>query len=523
MIDFLVIGSGPAGAAAALALRGSDCVVIDPGFVPEQKTRLCGDLFALRQSNEDLFSELIGDDFEALYNLHNPPMSLKLKAPAMRYIVRQQEELCPVQPGNFEATVSFAMGGLANAWGAGVYRFSPDDLSAFPIDASALKAYYDEIGAIMGIAGANDDLAPWFGADEMAMLPPVRLSQYFQDLLRAYARRREWVNAQGIYLGRSRLAVLTQPYRGRPAYAYDNLDFFQPWNPSVYNPAFTVKDLADSNLIKYESGLLATSWREHEDHVEVAVRALRSQTTHTLRARHVIVAAGAINSARLALVSRGDLVTRLPIMDNAITAIPIVRPGRIGVARDPLDSPIGQVNMIYSGVGSKEPVQATLYGTSGPMRSDVLLNFPLPLQSSLQCAKLLTPALAFVMLFYPDAPTNSNYLRLTDAGALWITHDGPKRGEVERRVIRAFRGLGYLSSKRICQFPRIGAGLHYAGCLPMKAQPGPYETNPHGLLFGSRRLYFVDGAVFPKLPAKNLTYTIMANAMRVATNLRQQR
>ena len=29
-------------------------------------------------------------------------------------------------------------------------------------------------------------------------------------------------------------------------------------------------------------------------------------------------------------------------------------------------------------------------------------------------------------------------------------------------------------------------------------------------------LYFVDGTTFPSLPAKNLTFTLMANALRVA-------
>jgi choline dehydrogenase-like flavoprotein len=32
-----------------------------------------------------------------------------------------------------------------------------------------------------------------------------------------------------------------------------------------------------------------------------------------------------------------------------------------------------------------------------------------------------------------------------------------------------------------------------------------------------RNLYFADGASFPFLPAKNLTFTLMANAIRVGT------
>jgi choline dehydrogenase-like flavoprotein len=40
-----------------------------------------------------------------------------------------------------------------------------------------------------------------------------------------------------------------------------------------------------------------------------------------------------------------------------------------------------------------------------------------------------------------------------------------------------------------------------------------------GRLFGTRLVFVADGACFAALPAKNLTFTIMANAMRIATKL----
>jgi choline dehydrogenase-like flavoprotein len=520
LIDYLIIGSGPAGTAAAYALRNTNCVVADPGFRPERESSLRGDLFELRRSREDLFEDLIGANFEALHNIHNPPMSLKLKAPGMRFIVRGQEELSPVEPGTFETTMSFAQGGLANAWGAGVYRFSEADLACFPIGLADLNPWYNEAAELMGIAGAHDDLAPWFGKLDEKLLPPVRLSSFFGEMLSAYEKRREFANSRGIYLGRSRLAVLTQPYRGRPEYAYQNLDFFRAWDRAVYNPAFTLEELVSANAVRYERGCLAISWKEHDSCIEVTAKRLSSGTIETFRTRHLIVAAGALNTARLALASAGGTARRLPVMDNPMSCIPLVRLARIGRARDPYDSAIGQLNMIYAGPGAAETLQGTLYGTAGPLRSDVALQFPLSLRANLACARYLTPAVGFLMLFYPDSPSNANYLQLKDSGMLRIVHQQPERGRVERELIRVFRKLGYLSSLRICQFPRMGAGLHYAGCLPMKANPGPFETGPDGRLYGTRRVFVVDGAVFPRLPAKNLTFTIMANAMRVANSLR---
>ncbi len=49
----------------------------------------------------------------------------------------------------------------------------------------------------------------------------------------------------------------------------------------------------------------------------------------------------------------------------------------------------------------------------------------------------------------------------------------------------------------------------------MRETPARYQTDSSGLLFGTRRVYIVDGACFSRLPAKNLTFTIMANALRI--------
>jgi choline dehydrogenase-like flavoprotein len=53
----------------------------------------------------------------------------------------------------------------------------------------------------------------------------------------------------------------------------------------------------------------------------------------------------------------------------------------------------------------------------------------------------------------------------------------------------------------------------------MRASPGPLETDAEGRLAGTKRVFVVDTAVFPTLPAQNLTFTAMANARRVAAGL----
>jgi choline dehydrogenase-like flavoprotein len=43
-----------------------------------------------------------------------------------------------------------------------------------------------------------------------------------------------------------------------------------------------------------------------------------------------------------------------------------------------------------------------------------------------------------------------------------------------------------------------------------------WTTRPDGSSRDFRNLHIADGATFPALPAKNLTFTLMANAVRIA-------
>jgi choline dehydrogenase-like flavoprotein len=519
--DAIIVGSGPAGAFSAYALQGRDTLVLDVGHrPPPPPPDFQGNLYALRQQREDLFEELIGSGFEGFHNIHKRDVSLKLKAPLMSYIIRDWERLMPVQSHNFHAVASFAVGGLANAWGAGVFRFTQRDLDGFPIAASDLEPFYNQIGAHIGISGVSDDLEPYFGV-EPHLLPPTRIPRLAADILERFRARKAYFQERGITMGRSRLAVLTVPHNGRAPYAYDNLEFYRPYNPAIYNPAFTLDELAARHQVTLRTGYHVSHYQEVPGGVQVIARNLATGGYETFQGKKLILAAGTLGSTRIALESKRDYQSRLPILDNPMACVPLFRLSRIGSPLEVNDGALGQVNLIYDQPGGGELLQATVYGTTGPLRSDVLFQFPLSISANLTWSRYLSPAMALMMLFYPGKRDPANYIRLTGEGALDINYDWKSSGSPERRLIAAFRRLGYLSASPLCQYPPMGSSLHYAGTLPMKAVPGPYQTDANGRLFGTQSVYVADGACFSELPAKNLTFTIMANAARIAGIVRR--
>lgn len=260
-----------------------------------------------------------------------------------------------------------------------------------------------------------------------------------------------------------------------------------------------------------------TRYAEQSDHVLVHARNLDDGLEETFRARKLCLGAGAINTARIVLASERDFHSRLPLLDNPLACIPFFSPRRLGTALPIHDTSLGQLNLVAADERG-EMLQATLYGTTGPLRSDILSTLPLSFPANLALVKYAAPAMGLLMLFYPGPEGGS--LRLLESGALEIEFGAPQFDPgLEKRLMRLLRRIGYWTHPGLFQRLAMGQGLHFAATLPMRAEPGRYEADKHGRLFGTRNVYIVDGAGMSRLPSKNLTFTIMANALRISRQL----
>lgn len=519
--DVIVVGSGPAGTFATLKLQGLNVLMLDVGKSAPERLGEDAGLIELRRQGRAQADDILGPDFESLHNIGRDYLTPKLKAPQLRYVAESWRELSPVVEQGFETLMSFARGGLANAWGAGTYRFNDVELDAFPFAADALEPFYDEATEHIGIAGRDDDAGEFFGSTK-GLLGGLELSYVGRDLLAAYEKRRSFFRRRGVVLGYPRIAVLTEDHGERSAYRYTGAEYFRPRLPGIYNPAFTLEDLVDANKVDYRAGRLVESFEEDEQGVTVTCRDLETGAVETHRARRLVLAAGALNTAKIVLRSRRDTDARLPILDNLVSFIPLLNLARVGWSPPKRSLPL-QLNLIYSGPLEDEAVQASCYGMSAPMASDFAFEFPLSVGANLKLIKYVLPALTTIQLFYPDPGSPDNTLRLGDDDRLHIGYRPRERGRLERHLVSTFLRAGYFSLPALCKTLPAGHSFHYAGTLPMRSAPqSPYETDVDGLLHGTRGVYVADAANFSTLPSKNLTFTIMANAMRIADGLRRR-
>jgi choline dehydrogenase-like flavoprotein len=520
LFDVIIVGAGPAGVFAAYKLRPLKVLVLDVGYVANHEKLPPRNIYDLRREGEDSFSGLIGDQFQSLHNIDRSYLSPKLKGPLWDFVIRKPAQMPLDRTDRFKPILSYARGGLANAWGAGVLRFNDIDLEGFPIRAADLEHYYDELTKHIGVNGQADDLSDYLGVTD-DLHQPLPLSPNSQDLFLRYQARKGDIRNLGVTIGRTRAAILTKVHRDRPPYQVLGQDFFQPNQKSIYHPGYTLDELIAEGALEYRSGVLATQYAEVDGQVVVRAKELSTDELIEFRGRKLILAAGAINTARIVLRSHDDFSTRLPLLDNPISFIPFVNPARVGSALPVHAFSGGELLSVYRGDAYPSPVQASFYSLGAPLRTDLLLEFPLPLRSSLVACKYLLPALAMLQVFYPDKGCASNFLQLNSDGSLGLSYTSQPVGAVEKVFIRALRRLGFLSSQWLCKYPEPGSSIHYAGCLPMQESPNAwYCTDRYGKLFQGRNVYIADAANFSKLPSKNHTFTIMANAMRIADHVK---
>ncbi len=108
----------------------------------------------------------------------------------------------------------------------------------------------------------------------------------------------------------------------------------------------------------------------------VEVEVVQSRQRKTLRARHLLLACGAIQSARMVLLNRSETGRSLPFIDHPPTLLPIFFPVKFGL-RLPVQS--FPIQLIGSLQGNTQRDMISFYYPAGMLWSDLLPDIPLPM------------------------------------------------------------------------------------------------------------------------------------------------
>ena len=200
----------------------------------------------------------------------------------------------------------------------------------------------------------------------------------------------------------------------------------------------------------------------------------------------------------------------------------------LGKTAESRRSNFAQLSLFYDKDKTNSDVSmASIYSYQSLMLYKTIKETPLNAKDALKIMQYLVPAISIVGIHHPNSRSENRFLKLADDNDS-ITGDQllvnfrlteseeQKIDQIESNYKRVLRKLSCYPIKTIK--PGNGASIHYAGTLPFSDKNEQFHINPGGRLGGTKNIYIADGSGFKYLPAKGITFSLMANAHLVAKN-----
>lgn len=528
----VVVGSGATAvhfAQTALEL-GRAVHMLDVGYGKPDPERPTASLNELKEELDDPVRYFLGEDYEAVILPRNSEEYYGFP-PSKSYVFRPVNGF-DVKARGFAPLISFAQGGLAQAWTGGSYPFTDGELEGYPFGWEAIEPHYSEVARRIGVSGTSDDLAPYFPSHG-GLQPPVQLNEHSARLLDDYTRDKEKIRRRhGMVLGHARIATLSQALDGRPPCSRLGRCLWGCPSQSLYTPSVTLDWCRRHPAFTYTRGVRITHF-EYGDNGKVTRTVgelVASGKQVDIETGTLVLAAGTLASSRILLESlqrQGTRVELKGLMDNRQVLMPFVNVKQLGRT---VNDRSYQYHQLAIGLPGEKPidyVHGLVTTLTTALVHPIVQTLPIGVRAGAAVFRNLHSALGLVNINFPDYPRDSNRIALdTDSSGrsqLVVSYaPDAKEGERIRAANRRFRrfltSLGAIAPPNMTRMRPMGASVHYAGTLPMTLSGGDFTTDRDGRCRPFENLVVADGSTLPVLPAKNLTFTLMANATRIARN-----
>ncbi|MET0386616.1 MAG: GMC oxidoreductase [Polyangiales bacterium] len=527
----VIIGSGATAvhfAQTALEL-GRKVVMLDVGFTKPAPTLPAASLNQLKTDLADPVQYFLGDDYEALI-LPDDSSEYYGFPPSKNYVFRELPGYA-IEAKGFSPLLSFATGGLAQAWTGGCYPFIDAELEAFPFGWDELEPSYSEVARRIGVTGStSDDLAPFFPAHD-GLFAPITLDPHSQQLLGIYEKKRTRVNERGFFMGHARLASLSRAHNGRSACTFSGRCLWGCPNQAIYTPSVTLEHCKRQPGFEYLGGMRADHFRFDDSNrvTHVVGFPVNGSAPVVREVGTLVLAAGCLPSGRIVLESllrAGERRELSGLMDNRQVLMPFVNLRQVGERFEDRSYQYHQLAIGAPGARPFDYVHGLVTALTTAMIHPVVQTLPVGARTALALFRNIHAALGLVNINFADERRPGNQLGLeVDAHGrstkLLVSYSpDPRERERVDPMVRRFRNflaaLGCIAPPNMTRWRPMGASVHYAGTLPMSETGGDLTTDRAGRCRPFENLLVADGSTFPSLPAKNLTFTLMANATRIA-------
>ena len=526
--DYIVVGSGATGAIAAKTLvdAGKHVGLLDIGEKDDvYKDNIPNtDFTTIRKEDKKQHSYFLGNDFEGIpWGTGRVGSQL---TPPRSFLTRFSERLIPFKSDSFQPMESTAKGGLGGGWGLGCYVFSKPELEAIGLDESEMLPAYQSIASYIGISGDHDDSKPYSLRGLKDIQPATKIEDNLKGIFEAYKKKKNNFNKKQIYVGRSALALLTKDLNNRSAVQYQDMSFWSDANKSGYRSWMTIDELLPKPNFAYHEKCLVIKFKELDDGIEVFVKRIDTNEEQIFKCKKLILSPGVLGSARIVLRSFDDKDKKLPIICNPYSYIPCLQWRRLGKKIEKNKTSFAQLVLyIDENKDNFDVGMAALFSYRSLLLFKLIKETPLNFADARIIMQFLHSSFTIAGIHHPDKGSKTKFISLKKeatsftgdvlTGQYILSEDELRTNLArEKKIRKALKKLGCFPLKTI-KTP-MGGSIHYGGTLPFDENGALFTISKSGKLGGTKNVYVADGSGFKYLPAKGLTFTLMANAYRVA-------
>ncbi len=527
-----VIGSGPAGISAAVALvnAGQPVTIIDGGINLEPERRALID--TLQKSNRDSWSAESLSSFKDCFSPDPKGVQVKYVYGSDFPYRDVQSHIAVTANDVGQVAPSLAIGGFSNVWGAAVLPFLGTDISDWPVTIDALKPHYEAVLRFMQIAGIQDELANLFPlyTDYIHELrrPPQALS-----IAARFEKNKESLRRSGFVFGAPRLAVRTGKTIAEPAQfseppvndciACGMCMYGCPYE-LIYSSMHTLRQLTRNRLCTHMPDVIIDKITEHDTGLTIAAHSRKDRRNLELSCERIFLGAGAIASTKILMESMQLQNEQITLKASEYFLLPMLSLLNAAEARE--EGGQGLAQLFIECIDNSlclHPAHLQLYTYSdlyykafanklrflGPLAHYAAITLAhrfCIIQGYLHSneSSEITGRLANGQLNLQGIPNKSARRKITDIAV---------------RLLKLSKQTGFVPLLPLMQVGLPGDGRHIGGSFPMSAQPGKLQSDCLGRPFGFKNLHVVDATVFPSIPASTITFTAMANAHRIASEV----
>jgi choline dehydrogenase-like flavoprotein len=519
-----VVGSGPAGVSCAQALlkRGLSVTMLDAGVELEPDRKAIVE--EMQASRPEQWKP------EHVQSLREH-MSARTDGIPLKYVYgsdfpyREGQEHAPFTSSGVATLPSMARGGLSNVWGAGILPYRQVDIADWPVSLAELEPHYEAVLSTMEFSGARDRLETLFPLYR-PQAQALDLSRQAASLLEDLDRNAERLGKEGIFGGRSRLAVRPHPAKDSSGCVYCGLCMYGCPYGLIFNAGTSVDRLLAYPSFRYQPGIVVERVEEEPAGVNLHARRRDTGEATLFRGARAFLGCGVIPTTRILLESMNAFDTTLVMKDSQYFLLPLLRFEKTSaVDRERLHT----LSQVYLEVLDRELSENTIHlqvYSYNDLLKDALRKYFGFSAAAMKVASEELLGRMMVMQGYLHSNLSPGIeVRLERAAGrprLILTERKhprtlPTVKALARKLTSNRRQLRAVPMMPLLKMGEAGRGFHSGGTFPMRESPGAFECDPLGRPSGFERVHAVDATTFPSIAATTITLTVMANAHRIGS------